>query len=441
MKIVIPSYNRYDTINKQTIKILVDNNIPLCDVYLFVVEDQLDLYVVPDGINKIVAPKGFMNVRNFIIDYFGDEILIWIFDDIKQIKLKNNKTLLDVLTECETTLQNSSCSLLGFPPTKNEYFNKSDGMKEGLLFCYGSFYLTKNDKSIKPELLCVEDYQRTLINYEKFGKVIRCCDLMYVSTLYSKGGITDTNERDYNKLYSDVSKLIYQYPNLISFKYKKEKFYGCEIPHLKLRAKKQFRLRSGEGVIGGQSPLFDVIELPRIEKSLFDKLLGMLQKIKLHIKIDEETAKKHNGSFRKNFPKHRAEVFGQVKLRIVNGGGYALSNSSKRRPALYEELKRIGDIIVPFKYSSILVNNNTICGKHLDASNIGASCIVSIGDYEGCFLNVKGKNYNTRYTPVIIDGAKLEHYTTDDLVGEKYSIVYYYLTDDEEKKIDLNSVI
>jgi hypothetical protein len=236
---------------------------------------------------------------------------------------------------------------------------------------------------------------------------------MYVSTLYSKGGITDTNERDYNKLYSDVSKLIYQYPNLISFGYKKEKFYGCEIPHIKLRNRKPK----------------DVLQLPKIEKSLFEPLLKMLQEIKLTIKVDEETAKSHNGSFRKNFPKHRAEIFGAVKLRPVNGGGYSLSKSSIKRPILYEELKRIGDIIVPFKYSSILVNNNTICGKHLDASNIGASFIVSIGDYEGCKLNVKGKDYSTKYTPVIIDGAKLEHYTTDDLVGEKYSLVYYYLTD------------
>jgi hypothetical protein len=86
---------------------------------------------------------------------------------------------------------------------------------------------------------------------------------------------------------------------------------------------------------------------------------------------------------------------------------------------------------VPFKWSSVLVNNNVVCGKHLDASNIGESVLLSIGDYEGCNIVVNGKKYDAKYQPLIFNGSKLEHYTTDDLVGNKYSMVFYNILPDD----------
>lgn len=423
MKIVIPSYNRSDTIMKNTMKVLIDNQVPFDLVYLFVADEEQEKQyrvVVPPELNIVVAVKGFINVRNFIIDYFDEnEILVWIFDDIEKVVLKNG-TLMEIFERCATTLEQSPYYLMGLPPTFNPYFNKTDGIREGgLLFAYGSFYLTKNDKTIKPDLLCVEDYQRTLINFVKYGKVLRCSDIMFKSTLYSKGGITDSQERDYCKLYGDVSKLIYRYGEYLSVSYKKVKFYNCEIPHIK------FKTTNPKNLI---KPA--VIELPKVQHSIFEPLLKILSETKLSKKEDEETAKKHNGSFRKNFPKHRADIFGVVKLRSVNGGGFAISRASTTKQKLYDELKRIGDIIVPFKYSSILINNNTICGKHLDANNVGQSCIVSIGDYTGCNLVIEGKEYNAQYQPLIFNGSTMEHYNTDDLVGNKYSLVYYYIEND-----------
>ena len=94
---------------------------------------------------------------------------------------------------------------------------------------------------------------------------------------------------------------------------------------------------------------------------------------------------------------------------------------------LHDELKRIVDKIVPFKYSSILVNNSTVCVRHKDKSNVGKSFLVSIGDYDGCKLMIENKSYSARYQPLIFDGAKVEHWNTNDLKGNKYSIVYYYI--------------
>ena len=175
--------------------------------------------------------------------------------------------------------------------------------------------------------------------------------------------------------------------------------------------------------------------LPKVDKKLFDPLLNMLQNISLKKHYSEEYCKRNNTEnyskcFRKNFPEHRSSIFGVVKCfgRGTKGGKtHMISLASTKYPDVYEELKRIGDLIVPFEYSSVLVNNNTVCGKHFDSNNVGKSLIVSIGDYTGCKLVIEGVEYNAQYQPLIFNGAEKEHWNTDDLVGDKYSIVYYYI--------------
>jgi len=53
------------------------------------------------------------------------------------------------------------------------------------------------------------------------------------------------------------------------------------------------------------------------------------------------------------------------------------------------------------------------------------SVIVSIGDYSGSHLVIDGIDYDAFCQPVMFNGALCEHYNTNDLVGDKFSIVYY----------------
>jgi hypothetical protein len=46
-------------------------------------------------------------------------------------------------------------------------------------------------------------------------------------------------------------------------------------------------------------------------------------------------------------------------------------------------------------------------------------------------VKIKSKNYYAKYQPLIFNGSKLEHYTTDDLVGNKYSLVFYNILPDD----------
>lgn len=414
MKIVIPSYNRHNTIT--TLDTLKRHNIDLSQVYLFLAnEEQKELYKVPDEVNVVVGILGLCNVRNFITDYFDEgEILVCIDDDIKDFKILE-KPLQQVLDDSIEYLKNSPYHLLGFPPTANEFFNHTRGYKEGLYFTIGAFYIVKNDKSLRREHI-LEDVEQTIKSFEKYGKVIRCSDIIFKTKYCGKGGLEQERREDgYNGIYKNFIHLQYKYSRYIASRTKKTNLCKFPIPNFRLKNKEE-----------------EVIVLPKINPEIFKPLLEMLGNHKFRIKENNEA--NTNRSCRKNFPRHKADIFGYVKLRPVNWavrGKYNISRTTEKKPELYNELKRLADIIVPFKWSSVLVNNNVICGKHLDASNIGESVLLSIGDYEGCNIVVNGKKYDAKYQPLIFNGSKLEHYTTDDLVGNKYSLVFYNILPDD----------
>ena len=86
----------------------------------------------------------------------------------------------------------------------------------------------------------------------------------------------------------------------------------------------------------------DVQQLKAVNKSIFKQLEFILNRTTLSKKAGEEDAKKSNCSFRKGFTQHRADVFGVIKRRAVNGSGFAISKISQRKKELYDELKKMG---------------------------------------------------------------------------------------------------
>lgn len=120
---------------------------------------------------------------------------------------------------------------------------------------------------------------------------------------------------------------------------------------------------------------------------------------------------------------HRAMTLGETRGRF--NGITGLSHYSLKCPALWDEVKRIGDLIVPFKWTSCHLNNNVICPPHKDSKNATLSCIISFGAYTGADLIVEGIKQHTYYVPYIFNGAEKEHWNTDDLQGNKYSLVFF----------------
>ena len=51
--------------------------------------------------------------------------------------------------------------------------------------------------------------------------------------------------------------------------------------------------------------------------------------------------------------------------------------------------------------------------------------LLSFGDYTGCKIIIGNQEYDADCKPLIFDGSKLEHHNTNDLIGTKYSLVYF----------------
>jgi hypothetical protein len=155
------------------------------------------------------------------------------------------------------------------------------------------------------------------------------------------------------------------------------------------------------------------------ELNHYDTLYQLMEKVTFIKKLE-------NGSTnRKNFPSYRGALFGLSRPRFKYKGGLQISRDSKKNPEIYKELKRIGDLVCPIPWNSIQVNKNLVCPKHVDKKNVGDSLLVSFGNYSGCNLVVNDIEYNTKHRPIIFNGSNFEHYNTDDLVGTKYSIVFF----------------
>ena len=151
-----------------------------------------------------------------------------------------------------------------------------------------------------------------------------------------------------------------------------------------------------------------------------DKVFTKLYNLLNGIKFDTKNGRNN----RRGFPKHEALVFGITRHRFQ--GTIGLSVASLKYPDVLEELENIANIINPdFIYDSVHINHNVVCPKHKDETNIGKSMLISIGEYSGCNIVIENKKYDSHNTPIIFNGSLLEHYNTDDLVGNKYSLVYY----------------
>ena len=153
-----------------------------------------------------------------------------------------------------------------------------------------------------------------------------------------------------------------------------------------------------------------------VSPDVFDDLYKLLESIKIPVK--------RGNSNRRGFPIHQAVVFGITRQRFT--GKVKESRYTELHPAIWQEIQRVGSIINPeFKYNSVYVNQNVITPPHKDSKNVGKSLLVSFGDYTGCNIVIEGEIYDAKYNPVVFDGAACLHLNTDDLVGTKYSLVFF----------------
>ena len=151
----------------------------------------------------------------------------------------------------------------------------------------------------------------------------------------------------------------------------------------------------------------------------FDKLFDMLEKITFRER------KQEHGTNRLGFPSYRGAVWGRVNARFK--GWREQSADTLKHAEVYAELKKLGDAIVPFEWTSIQLARQLVCPPHKDKANIGPSVLISFGSYGGRsgYIYVDGVKYNAYQNALLFDGSKLEHFNTPITDGIKYSLIYF----------------
>lgn len=126
---------------------------------------------------------------------------------------------------------------------------------------------------------------------------------------------------------------------------------------------------------------------------------------------------------RKNSGTGRTQVYGYGNRRTLGFGEF---KNNSENSELYQVLVKLGAMIVPpfIPWTAIQVNKNYQTSAHVDGNNIGLSFSVSFGDFTGGELVVDGTPYQTRYSPIIFNGALNEHFNKP-ISGERYSLVYF----------------
>lgn len=133
-----------------------------------------------------------------------------------------------------------------------------------------------------------------------------------------------------------------------------------------------------------------------------------------------------------NNNKVRSITFGKVKHR---GHGTPLQDSrfNAKWPKIWDLIQTLGNIIAKnICWSSVQLNHNVKCDRHIDKNNISLSVIISFGQYVGgefyvqelgdgldCYVRKK-----TYHQPITFDGS-IMHYNDPLLSGNKYSLVYF----------------
>lgn len=412
-KIAIPSFNRQKQLLQKTLNSLERYKIPREKIYIFVVKDEYDTYVdiIGSNYNLIIGELGIVNQRNFIANYFDEgEYIISLDDDIDDFyelayeadknKLSSIKDLNSFFIEAFKILQREKLYIWGIYPVCNAFF-MYDIVTTDLRFiigcCFGFIVRKQWELELDLPMETKEDYQQTILYFNKDGGVVRFNGVTIKTKFNAVGGLgTDRAER--NK--TAAENLHAMYPEFVTRFQRKNGTHEVKL--------KKFSRRL---------TIEPIVFLPKLDESLFKPLLDLLKTHSVTLCNKTNT--------RPGFGQHRSEQYGITRSRFK--GNFGLSMKSKKHPEIYNEILNIGKQFPCFNFTSIQLNNNTVCPPHHDSNNIGSSLLVSFGDYTGCNIVIENLVYDAKYAPIIFNGSERQHWNTDDLIGNKYSLVFYNL--------------
>jgi hypothetical protein len=255
--IVIRSKGRYKTINQKTLEVVNRSNIPHQNVYIFCPLHEIPLYEQEIGLTYNIKDGGSegtnacnLKIMDFFHSHYKDKYIIQMDDDIDWIlektdsvpsssekrEKKNNKlipksfkhkNLLELIQEGYRDMKMKDLNVWGLYPVCNSYFMKNLTTTYGLKFLIGRVFGFINDSDTVSLCRTVDnyrdDYERSILFYEKDGGVIRYNHLTCLADTYiGKGGLNEI--RNLEGMTNSVNYMKQKYPKYVRDKKCKSKY-------------------------------------------------------------------------------------------------------------------------------------------------------------------------------------------------------------------------
>lgn len=235
MKYAIPSFRRHDIIKSRTLNMLEMNAVDPRDVYIFVSdeEDFMKYYDLQKFGYNLIYKMPLANVIekfNFIHHYFDrGERVVFIEDDIEALKMKGDVNKLEPFQALKSMAQNcfdvcekNGTKLWGISSNANPFYMKNS-LAVGFKFIVANLFgfISTKDSFLKISQHCKSDYERTILYYIKYGKVVRMDGVCAITKNYkTMGGLQDMTNRA--ELEMEACKyLVKRFPHLVEMNEKK----------------------------------------------------------------------------------------------------------------------------------------------------------------------------------------------------------------------------
>lgn len=228
--VAIPSHERAELVDKSTLPMLIDRGQVVPEaVQVWVAPNQFDAYCeqltswIARGVRVRVGDLGVKANRNAIARAYPKGAQVVSCDDdmlnLVQRMSPNDTAEIPahrVIMNGFDMLARHGLTLWGVYPINNPYFMRGDYTTD-LRFICGGFHGMLNDPNEQLTISPKEDYQRTLLRYERDGGVVRMNNIAFEHGGYKKvrGGLQATQERNVTTNRIAVAQLQTRWPGLV----------------------------------------------------------------------------------------------------------------------------------------------------------------------------------------------------------------------------------
>jgi hypothetical protein len=228
-KVAVPSYKRPNTVQKKTLRVLGEHNIPPELVTIFVADqDEYDSYSAalkghPYGNNIVVGVPTIGAQRNFIEKWYPEGTKVMMFDDdIDEVQRRqDSKNLVPVddlyteiiergFSECDRV----GAKTFGIYAAANPYFMK-DRVYTKVCYIIASMFgiICDHDPELDRVTNHGEDYEYSMRQYRKHGVLCRLDNYTVKSNYYKEeGGLQTIRTEQY--IHDSIVKIAEMFPDL-----------------------------------------------------------------------------------------------------------------------------------------------------------------------------------------------------------------------------------